>query len=490
MEAFYAIAPFPGDCPLPFLACTIYVSDQGEYVMAGTRQAFIAATRFGLGAKQGDFDAISGNPEEWLTAQLDPKYIPWAAVEGPPEDEAGEKSGEPCVMACASPAAGDDQPDEARTEKLKEILAQSNREYTKLAAARTRGILASAAPFFERLARFWANHFTVSVTRRQDMGVLSSFERDAIRPHVLGNFRDMLQASTHHPAMTSYLDNLLSTGPKSPMGGAAGMGLNENLAREILELHTLGVNGGYTQKDVTEFAKILTGWTVRTPDTGEGQEFLFAAGQHEPGSKTLLGEIYAEGGVREAESALDRLTQHPSTAKFIAAKLARHFIADDPPSSAVQKLEAAYRDGKGELLPLYRALIALEESWQEPLPKLKTPEDVVFSVLRATDIIGTVGDSKVVDIFRRAGQMPWSAPSPAGWSDRAADWMGAEALLQRIEFAKFAAETVHARLDPVQLMEDTVGPVVSATTREAVTRAGSAQEGITLLFASPEFQRR
>ncbi|MEZ0225275.1 MAG: DUF1800 family protein [Alphaproteobacteria bacterium] len=457
--------------------------------MAGTPEAFIAATRFGLGAKRGDFDAIGDNPRAWLTAQLDPKYIILPSIAGPKEDES-EQSGEPCVMACASPAAGDDQPDEARSARLKEILAESNRLYTKLAAARTRGILASAAPFFERLTQFWANHFTVSVTRRQDMNVLSSFEREAIRPHVLGNFRDMLQASTHHPAMTTYLDNLVSTGPQSQVGGMAGLGLNENLAREILELHTLGVKGGYTQKDVTEFAKILTGWTAVTPDGSEVQEFVFASSQHEPGDKTLLGKIYAETGVKEGEQALDVLASHPSTAKFIAAKLARHFIADDPPNSAVQKLEAAFRDGDGALLPLYHTLIALEEPWKAPLPKLKTPDDVVLSVLRATDIIGAVGDSKVVDIFKRAGQMPWSAPSPAGWSDRAADWMGAEALLQRIEFAKFAAETAHAKTDPAQLMDDTVGPVVSATTREAVTRAGSTQEAITLLFASPEFQRR
>ena len=457
--------------------------------MAGSAEAFIAATRFGLGARAGDISAISGDPRGWLQSQLDEKYVTQADIQGPSGD-AQDPSAETCVMMCAAPAAGDDQPDAARSQRLKEILAESNKRYTALAAARTRALAASPAPFFERLAQFWSNHFTVSVARRQDVDVLASFEKEAIRPHILGSFREMLQASTHHPAMESYLDNVVSSGPHSDVGRRSNNGLNENLAREVLELHTLGVGGGYTQNDVTEFARILTGWSVRLAAGGRARAFAFIPGQHEPGEKVLLGKTYANQGVAEGEQALDALAAHPSTAKFIATKLARHFIADDPPPAAVDKLAATFKERDGALMPLYQALIALEEVWKDPLPKLKTPNDVVLSVLRATGMTPGLSDAKLVNVHKQSGQMPWSAPSPAGWSDRAADWMGAEALLQRIDFARFSARNIHTRIDPVELMQDTIGPVATDGTRDAVTRAGSAEDGIALLFASPEFQRR
>jgi uncharacterized protein (DUF1800 family) len=457
--------------------------------MADSTEAFIAATRFGLGAKHGDLAAISTDPRGWLTLQLDARYAPQADIQGPPDD-GKDASAEPCVMMCASPAAGDDQPDAARSQRLKEILAESNKRYTALAAARTRAFAASAAPFFERLVQFWSNHFTVSVSRRQDLDVLASFEHDVIRPNVLGNFKTMLQASTHHPAMLTYLDNILSAGRESSGGMQGDTGLNENLAREVLELHSLGVNGGYTQADVTEFAQILTGWTCRAAAEGRAREFFFAKRQHEPGEKKLLGVTYDDGGVEEGEHALDALAKHPATAKFIATKLARHFIADDPPPEAVDKLATAFKEHDGAFIPVYQALIALDAAWKDPLPKLKTPNDVVLSVLRATGMAADLSDAKLIAVHKQSGQMPWSAPSPAGWSDRAADWMGAEALLQRVDFARFAARNIHTRVDPVELMQDTIGPVATSGTRDAVTRAGSAEDAITLLFASPEFQRR
>ena len=311
-----------------------------------------------------------------------------------------------------------------------------------------------------------------------------------IRPNVLGSFHDMLRASTRHPAMIYYLDNLMSAGPHSDIGGTGGAGLNENLAREILELHTLGVQGGYTQSDVTEFARILTGWTARRGDGDTTKQFFFAAHQHEPGDKTFLGETYHEDGVEEGEKALTALARHPATAAFVATKLARHFIADDPPQSAIDKLAAVFKEHDGALPALYQTLIALEDAWKEPLAKIKTPNDVIFSILRATGIASNLSDAQIVDIHKQAGQMPWAAPSPAGWSDRAADWMGAEALLQRVDFARFAARSVHAQFEPVALLEDTIGPVAGRSTHEAVASAGSAEDGIALLFASPEFQRR
>jgi uncharacterized protein (DUF1800 family) len=307
---------------------------------------------------------------------------------------------------------------------------------------------------------------------------------------VLGNFHDMLRASTRHPAMQIYLDNFQSIGPDSIAGERQKKGLNENLAREIMELHTLGVDGGYTQKDVTEFAKILTGWTIDADNKGDGSGFFFAPRRHEPGGKILLGTNYHDDGVNEGEQALWAFSRHPSTARFIATKLARHFIDDNPPQSAVDKLAASFTRSNGDLLPVYRTLIGLDEAWQNPLAKVKTPNDLILSLFRATNTADTIEDKKLVSFYRKLNQMPFSAPSPAGWSDKASDWIGAEALLQRIDLARFFARAVHTTFDPKDLLENTIGPVASNDTRAAVTRAGSTQEAIALLFSSPEFQRR
>ena len=241
---------------------------------------------------------------------------------------------------------------------------------------------------------------------------------------------------------------------------------------------------------MTEFAKILTGWTVDADGRGDGSGFFFARLMHQPGPKTLLGKTYRDNGVSEGEQALSDFAAHPSTATFIATKLARHFIADDPPQGAIDKLAAAFQRFGGELLPVYRTLIAMEESWQNPLTKVKTPNDLILSILRATGVAAETDDMTIVGAYRMLNQLPFSAPSPAGWSDKGKDWIGAEALLHRIDLARHAARGVHPRFNPAALLEDTIGPVASPGTKFAVSRAGSAEEGITLLFASPEFQRR
>ena len=463
--------------------------------MATSQDSFIAVTRFGLGAKHGDFLNVSADPRGWLTSQLKPQYIQNQTLDSQPstmnivlhicEDEMMKK------QAKLDAAATQNEDSKAMfAEKIKDAQQEMTQDYIQQVAALTRATVSSPAPFFERLVQFWCNHFTVSITKRRDMSLVTAFERDAIRPHVLGNFHDMLRASTRHPAMQIYLDNFHSIGPDSPAGQRQNKGLNENLAREIMELHTLGVNGGYTQNDVTEFAKILTGWTIDAQERGDGSGFFFAPRQHEPGNKTLLGVTYHENGVNEGEDALSAFSSNPSTAKFIATKLARHFVADDPPESAVAKLQTAFTQNNGDLVPVYQTLIALEEAWKDPLAKVKTPNDLILSLLRATNIGDSLEDKKLVGAYRMLNQMPFSALSPAGWSDKAADWIGAEALLQRIDLARFVAHAIHTQFDPIDLLENTIGPVTSADTRSAVTRAGSVPEAITLLFSSPEFQRR
>ena len=452
--------------------------------------AFIATTRFGLGARKGDFAAVAKDPRGWLDSQLDESYVRSAALaQFPPVMDAVHHMREQMEMKRAEKQAASANPGQA-AQKIQGAMKELRQDYIQQIAARARGIADSQAPFFERLVQFWSNHFTVSTTKQQDLPLVATFERDAIRPHVLGNFHDMLRASTRHPAMQIYLDNFRSIGPDSLAGRRRDKGLNENLAREIMELHTLGVNGGYTQRDVTEFAKILTGWTVDNDSRGDGSGFFFAPALHEPGTKTLLGQAYDDNGVEEGEQALQVFARHPSTAKFIATKLARHFVADDPPQSAIDKLEAAFRHYGGDLLPLYRTLIVMNETWASPLAKVKTPNDLILSILRATGVADDTDDMTIVGAYRMLNQMPFSASSPAGWSDRGADWIGAEALLQRIDLARYAAKGVHTRFDPAQLLDDTIGPVASGETKFAVAHAGSAAEGIALLFASPEFQRR
>jgi uncharacterized protein (DUF1800 family) len=461
--------------------------------MPATPQGFIAATRFGLGAK-GDLPAISADPRGWLEAQLHARYVQNPGLAGLPSTmETVSQLREKIGMKRAARRGLKQAKAEGDTEtarKFREAVQEMGQDYIRQAGLRVRAAADSPAPFFERLVQFWSNHFTVSITKPQDMPLVAGFERDAIRPHVLGNFRDMLRASTRHPAMQLYLDNFRSIGPASPFGRLKGKGLNENLAREILELHTLGVNGGYTQKDVTEFAKILTGWTLDRDGRGDGSGFFFAKMLHEPGAKTLLGETYREDGIGEGERALARFAAHPSTANFIATKLARHFIADDPPPSAVDALAQAFRQSDGDLPAVYRKLVSLKEAWRDPFAKVKTPNDYIISILRATGASATIDDMKLAGAFKMLGQVPFNAPSPAGWSDKGKDWLGAEALLQRIDIARHAARSARTLFTPAALLENTIGPVASAETRFAVTRAGSAEEGLALLFASPEFQRR
>lgn len=450
--------------------------------------AFIAANRFGFGAKQGELSSISADPAGWLHAQLNPRYAHQKAFSGTKStaDYIQQMRGMKQEKRMFKKQRADDPQAAAM---LKEIMQAQAKDFMQDVALRTRVAAKSDTPFFERIVQFWSNHFTVSSTKRQEMAILNDFEREAIRPHVMGSFLDMLRASTRHPAMLIYLDNQGSVGPRSMGGRMRGKGLNENLAREIMELHTLGVNGGYTQNDVTEFAKILTGWSVDAEGDGsDASGFRFRPMIHEPGEKTLLGEIYSADGVNEGERALAAFAAHPATARFIATKLARHFIADDPPARAVNKLAVAFTRNNGNLLPVYKTLLALDETWADPLGKVKTPNDFVLSLLRVVPV--DVDDRQILGAYKMLGQIPFSAPSPAGWSDKAQDWIGAEALLQRIDIAQKAADGIHSSTDPVALLEDTIGPVASAETKFAVSRAGSAAEAITILFASPEFQRR
>ena len=271
--------------------------------------------------------------------------------------------------------------------------------YLNEAKARIDAALGSEIGFVERLVWFWSNHFCISADKIQSMS--GAYEREAVRPHVLGRFQDMLAAVESHPAMLFYLDNSVSIGPNSVAGINRTRGLNENLAREILELHTLGVRSVYTQEDVVRFANVLTGWTLlpAADNPDHGGEFVFNRRLHEPGAQTILGKVYSEGGVEQGKAVLNDLAGHPATAKHVAGKLARYFVADQPPPTLVESLARTFQDTAGDLKEVAKALVASDEAWSLPPSKLKRPSEWVTAMVRAGG--GHHGRSSA--LYRRAG---------------------------------------------------------------------------------------
>ncbi|HEY1607130.1 MAG TPA: DUF1800 domain-containing protein [Allosphingosinicella sp.] len=495
----------------------------------------IALNRFGLGARPDE--AAPADSKAWLRAQLggfDPRP---AAIAAAPtrkeiatqladyiEETRGAKAGR---QAQAQPAAAAPQPRPAAMTDMAEArggtadkmlndrlagLPQSTQQYLRkdirdhylaCIAARTDAALVTPAPFVERLVHFWANHFAVSADKLQVIGLAGLLEFEAIRPHVLGRFEDLLLAVEQHPAMLLYLDQAQSAGPDSRLGALAAargrkLGLNENLAREIMELHTLGVRTGYTQADVVEFARALTGWTVDGLrrgavgralgfDDGDAGAFRFAEAMHQPGARTILGKSYDQTGVEQAKAVLHDLAGSPATARHIATKLARHFAADDPPPALVDRLAAAYLRSGGDLPTLYRLLIDAPEVWNPASPKFRTPWDWSVAALRAVGTKQLQGQA-IAGLMTQLGQPVWRPGSPAGYDDIEASWAGPDALVRRVEAAQRIANRA-GLVDP-RALAPKVLPDMSRATSLALARAESPAQGLALLLASPEFLRR
>jgi uncharacterized protein (DUF1800 family) len=462
----------------------------------------IAVNRFGLGAAPGELAAAAVDPRGWLAQQISQPAPAQPEFAGLAHSSEAIKE-YPRWIASLGRARADMQAsmlqDAPRTvegtfrEHFGPIMLEE--QGARLAAA-----AATPVPFRERLAWFWSNHFTVSAEKALIFALVGPFEREAIRPHVSGHFTDMLLAVARHPAMIMYLDNHLSVRqgwqPRQVARSAAfppPSGLNENLAREILELHTLGVNGGYTQADVTEFARVLTGWAARpmmnVPGGGTAG-FVFDAARHEPGPRTLLGKTYPEDGAAQGEAVLRDLAAHPSTAQYIATKLARHFIADEPPPEAVARIARAFRESDGHLPTVYGALLDCPEAWQQPLVKIKSPVEYVVSCLRSIPAARSAKPQALYFTLRGMGQRPFFAPSPQGWPDTAGAWAGGDALWKRIEWSGILASRIGSAVDPLSVARESYGEALSAKTRTAIERAESRQQGLALWLASPEFQRR
>jgi len=472
--------------------------------------AAIAVTRFGMGARAGELAEAATDPRGWLERQVSSgaTLIPAGGLNSTKEVFAARVGY--AAMAGSPPGQrGADQPDDAAQRARQQQIQQEAREgLAKEIDARTRHAATTPDSFAERWLRFWSNHFTVAARNAQTIGLAGPYEREAIRPHVFGRFSVLLGHAVLHPGMLVYLDAVRSIGPSTMVAERRDAGLNENLAREVLELHTLGVGTGYRQEDIVEFAKALTGWTVSGPQTarlasvGRGRRgagidgpaaepgnIIFADPLHEPGARTVLGKRYGEEGERQASAILEDLAIHPATARHVATKLARHFVADTPPESAITKLESAFVKSGGDLSTLARAVINLDEAWAVEQQKFKTPEELLVSAARAAGPQAAFGGAQR-QVYTSLAQAPFSAPSPAGWPDDTAAWSGADAIKKRLEWANAVSRRMSRGRSPLDFLDEALGDLVSAKTRQAVSRAESAEQGFTLALMSPEFQRR
>lgn len=456
----------------------------------------IAAHRFGLGARPGEIDRASGNPKSWLLGQINGPAPQPRPVAGESFANAGRLVAEEDeykvhkFMNKGNKKKG--QPRDPSTPKMGDGNIRK-RTYLDEMSARFALGFTTDRPFAERLVRFWSNHFTVSQSRAKVSLFAGDFEREAIRPNITGSFEDMLFAVVLHPAMQIYLDNWHSIGPNSPSGQKRSKGLNENLGRELMELYTLGVDGGYTQADVVAMAKLLTGWGVYD---GHANGFGFFPERHEPGPFTLRGKTYGpgwDGGV----AAIKDLAHDPATARHIARKFATHFISDDPPPESVARLAKVFKDTRGNLHALSEAVVNDPAAWAPEQKKMRTPVEFVTAAMRLTGWPHG-GDNdrqqkhlrRMIASVRLMGEVPFAAPSPKGWPDTADAWSGADGMLDRIEWAKNFGDELPESINAAAVAEMGLGPLLRPATKSVMAKASNHGEAIALLVVSPEFQRR
>jgi uncharacterized protein (DUF1800 family) len=467
--------------------------------------AALALHRFGLGPRPGTIAAIAADPRGALIADLNQPNAGMVSDAGllssgaanrvafeynAARNAAKRREAAAAKLIADNAAAQNPAHDNAGgTKEAKPPVASENpvrENFFREANAHYTAALTAEIGYVERLVWFWSNHFCVNA----DVTVMAgAYEREAIRPHVLGKFADLLLAAESHPAMLIYLDNASSIGPDSVAGINRSRGINENLGREILELHTLGVRAGYQQSDVVSLAKSITGWTIYPTDSNpdHGGEFLYHPRFHEPGPETVLGKVYGDEGQAQGRAVLADLARHPATAEHVATKLVRHFIADEPPPALIDLLKTTFLETDGDLMRVSRALVEAPEAWSPDQAKIKHPSEWLIACARAAG----AGDAHVrltVPAQTRLGEPLWRPPAPKGFGDANNDWL--DGLAHRLDTANAIAQTFGDNLDPNAMMEASIGPLASDETRRAVARAETRQQALTLLLMSPEFQRR
>ncbi|MGO9627709.1 MAG: DUF1800 domain-containing protein [Xanthobacteraceae bacterium] len=469
--------------------------------MRGKEAAALALHRFGFGPGRDSISAIAGDPRGALLSDLDRPAAGYLAAKLPSsaaaaraisdfraEERAKSKLAQRAKKEAEAKGMAASASDAAAMAPSEQPLPQQI--FQNEATARYEAAVSGDIGFVERLVWFWSNHFCISADK--DIAMVGAYEREAIRVHVLGRFGDMLTAVESHPAMLYYLDNVRSMGANSIAGINGDKGLNENLAREILELHTLGVRSGYLQSDVTSFANVLTGWTsTDAAEPERGGEFLFNKRLHEPGEQTVLGKFYAQSGVDQGRAVLADLARHSATAQHIAQKLAAHFVADQPPPPLVGKLTKAFKDSDGDLKTVAKALVTADEAWTPARTKLKRPSEWIVSMLRVTNASLNTGApwniGRVLGVQAALGESLWRPPAPNGWPDTEAAWI--DGVPHRLDIANdFAGRLPNA--NPAALLDSGLGPLASNNTRETIAHAESRTQALALLLMTPEFLRR
>lgn len=481
----------------------------------------LALHRFGMGPRPGAIAAIGSDPRGALIAELDRPLALAAAASLPSSAKAyrtvadanarrtarakqAQQQAKKQQMASAPAASGEQGQAQAQPEMqapgaekdATEIAARQAADaipdpgrpmYLQEAKLRTEAALAAEIGFAERLVWFWSNHFCISANKIQSMS--GAYEREAVRANALGRFVDLLLAAEGHPAMLFYLDNLGSMGANSIAGINRSSGLNENFAREIMELHTLGVRTGYTQDDVISFANVLTGWTLVPPgaDPEHGGDFTFNPRLHEPGGQTVLGKRYEQEDVEQGRAVLRDLAAHPAAATHVATKLARHFVADEPPPALVEQMAKTFRETEGDLKQVAIAMVSSDEAWRGPPSKLKRPSEWVVGMVRATGI------RQVDPVLYTGGQQLlgeplWRPSAPKGYPDDEASWI--DGVGRRLDVANNFAERITGMADPQAIIEDVFASQIAPEVKQAVGRAESRQQALALLFMSADFQRR
>ena len=469
-------------------------------------KAALALYRFGLGPRAGSIAGIASDPRGALLAELDgagagrignadlltsgtAARVAFAFQQAQRAARQAERAAQQAGGGAAPPQMQDQSAAPPPAPVRNPGPGVPQQIYLAEAKARIHAALGAEIGFLERLVWFWSNHFCVSADKGNVRQICGAYEREVIRANVLGRFSDMLLAAESHPAMLIYLDNARSIGPASIAGLRQKRGLNENLAREILELHTLGVRTVYTQEDVTRFANVITGWTFVPfrQDPVRGGEFEFNPRTHQPGAQTVIGRSYPDAGMQQGRDVLAALARHPATAKHVAAKLVRHFVADEPPPALVERLAKRFLATQGDLKEVTKALVAAPEAWEAPRAKLKRPGEWVVGMLRATGV--TPPDiGPVMQAHNLLGEPLWRPSAPKGFADESAPWL--DGLAQRLDIANQFARRLGAEADPREVFEQALAPLASSETRQAVLRAESRPQALALLFMAPEFQRR
>jgi uncharacterized protein (DUF1800 family) len=515
-----------------------------EAVMADLG-AYIATHKFGLGARQGEADLVGPDPQAWLSAQLTDvssvldEYSLLSSEQGvtlyfdflealrrennadqPLSTQYMTKTNrvaafvhetkrrireEPLiedrgVYGTGLKDAGNTYYEAAQVSKnlpdtvksSQQILEEIFGNFYAEIGVRTLHATLTPASFREALVRFWSDHFSVFAEKSILMiATAGAMEREAIRPHITGKFLDMLVAVETHPAMLIYLDNWISSGPNSFAGQQFDLGLNENLARETLELHTLGVDGGYSQDDIIAYANAITGWSVGNPQIQQESlgKFIFEPLLHEPGSVTFMNKTYPGTGQDQGLAILNDLAAHDSTAAYIAGKLARHFHSDNAPQSLIDRLKQSFMASGGDLGVVSATLVTSPEMWDGSFAKLRNSEEFVLATLRAFGF-ETLTPQQTVFVFESVAQVPFTYHSPAGWPKDEASWASSSILAARLNLADLVSGFIDGQPEPSTIAQDIIGSRFSQTSADGVSGASNVEQGYTLLMMSSEFQRR